>query len=32
LTTIEGERLRDQVLAGSGHWITTEPDGTFEVD
>jgi len=24
--------LRDKVLAGSGHWITTEPDGTFEVD
>jgi hypothetical protein len=32
MSTIEGERLRGKVLAGSGHWIATKPDGTFEVD
>jgi hypothetical protein len=32
MMTIEGERLRHKVLAGSGQWITTEPDSTFEVD
>ena len=32
MTTIEGERLRDKVLAGGGHWNTTKRDGTCEVD
>jgi len=30
--SFEGERLRGKVLAGGGDWVTTKPDGTFELD
>jgi uncharacterized protein DUF3237 len=30
--SFEGERLRGKVLAGGGDWVTTEADGTFELD
>ena len=30
--SFEGERLRGQVLAGGGDWVTARPDGTLELD
>jgi hypothetical protein len=30
--SFEGERLRGQVLAGGGDWVTAHEDGTFTVD
>jgi Protein of unknown function (DUF3237) len=30
--SFEGERLRGQVLAGGGDWITVHKDGTFTLD
>jgi Protein of unknown function (DUF3237) len=30
--SFEGERLRGQVLAGGGDWVTAHEDGTFTLD
>ena len=30
--SFEGERLRGQVLAGGGDWVTRHEDGTFTLD
>jgi hypothetical protein len=30
--TFEGERLRGQVLAGGGDWVTADANGTFTLD
>ena len=30
--SFEGERLRGQVLAGGGDWVTAHEDGTFMLD
>jgi hypothetical protein len=30
--SFEGERLRGQVLAGGGDWVTAHQDGTFTLD
>jgi hypothetical protein len=30
--SFEGERLRGQVLAGGGDWVTATSDATFELD
>jgi hypothetical protein len=30
--SFEGDRLRGQVLAGGGDWVTAKADGAFELD
>jgi Protein of unknown function (DUF3237) len=30
--SFDGERLRGKVLPGGGDWVTSKPDGTFELD
>src|SRR5882672_209508 len=30
--SFEGERLRGEVVAGGGDWVTAKADGTFELD